>query len=79
MRHRGRGSSCQPYSVALDSKNMGARHWKRAITAAALDSGRQHDLRHSFAAWQAQAGASLDELADLGHSSTRTNRHYRST
>jgi integrase len=41
------------------------------VTAAALAGVRFHDLRHTFASWAMQRGATLPELQGLlGHSST---------
>jgi integrase len=47
------------------------------VEAAQLDDFRFHDLRHTFASWAIQRGASLPELQDLlGHSSHAMVRRY---
>ena len=47
------------------------------MEAAQLDDFRFHDLRHTFASWAIQRGASLPELQDLlGHSSHAMVRRY---
>jgi integrase len=83
--HDGHGAKCRsglvvpsPKGLALDAKNMRRRHWAKAIELAGVADGRQHDLRHTFASWQAQDGTTIDVLAELlGHASTRTTRRYR--
>lgn len=51
--------------------------WEGAVEAAQLDDFRIHDLRHTFASWGIQRGASLPELQDLlGHSSHAMVRRY---
>ena len=48
-------------------------HWK----AAGLKDFRFHDLRHTFASWAVQRGATLPELKDLlGHSSLAMMMRY---
>jgi integrase len=85
LEHEGHGARCRsglvvpsPQGLALDAKNMRRRHWAKAIRIAGVADGRQHDLRHTFASWQAQDGTTIDVLADLlGHASTRTTKRYR--
>jgi integrase len=44
--------------------------WETAVRKAKLTGVRFHDLRHTFASWAVQRGASLPEVKDLlGHSS----------
>ena len=40
--------------------------WKDALKRAGLKSFRWHDLRHIWASWHVQRGASLQELQQLG-------------
>jgi len=57
---------------------MRNRHWLPALKALGLDHGRQHDLRHTFCTWLADAGVSMDDIALLvGHSSTWVTQRYR--
>jgi hypothetical protein len=45
-------------------------YWEDAVSAAKTDNFRFHDLRHTFASWAVQRGATLQEVKDLlGHSS----------
>lgn len=51
--------------------------WEAAVEAAALEDFRFHDLRHTFASWAMQRGATLPELKDLlGHSSLAMVMRY---
>jgi integrase len=44
--------------------------WERAVTVSKVPDFRFHDLRHTFASWSVQRGASLHEVKDLlGHHS----------
>lgn len=44
--------------------------WERAVRHAKVPDFRFHDLRHTFASWAVQRGATLQEIKDLlGHSS----------
>jgi integrase len=45
---------------------LGARAFRKARTRAGLDGLRWHDLRHTFASWVAQSGASDRVLQALG-------------
>lgn len=52
-------------------------HWEASVTAAGLEDFRFHDLRHTFASWAIQRGATLPELKDLlGHSSLAMVMRY---
>ncbi len=56
---------------------MIAKVIKSAIGAAKVDDFRFHDLRHTFASWAVQRGASPHELKDLlGHSSLAMVMRY---
>jgi len=51
--------------------------WKRAVKAAPLGDFHFHDLRHTFASWSIQRGATLPELKDLlGHSNLAMVMRY---
>jgi integrase len=52
-------------------------YWEDAVTAAKIDNFRFHDLRHTFASWAVQRGATLQEVKDLlGHSSLAMVMRY---
>ncbi|HXJ81989.1 MAG TPA: site-specific integrase [Candidatus Methylomirabilis sp.] len=52
-------------------------YWEKAVTAAKIDDFRFHDLRHTFASWAVQRGATLQEVKDLlGHSSLAMVMRY---
>jgi len=40
--------------------------WRKALVRARLNNFRWHDLRHTWASWHLQNGASLQELQQLG-------------
>lgn len=42
------------------------RTWLRAVAAAGLGDFRWHDLRHTWASWQAQAGTEVQVLRSMG-------------
>jgi integrase len=51
--------------------------WERAVERAKLADFHFHDLRHSFASWAIQRGATLQEVKDLlGHSSLAMTLRY---
>ena len=51
--------------------------WQGALTAAGIEDFRFHDLRHSAAAYLAQSGASLPEIAEfLGNRTLHGARRY---
>jgi integrase len=52
-------------------------YWEAAVQAAKLVNFHFHDLRHTFASWAIQRGATLPELKDLlGHSSLAMVMRY---
>ena len=51
--------------------------WERAVERARLVDSHFHDLRHTFASWAVQRGASLHEVKDLlGHHSLAMTLRY---
>ena len=54
------------------------KSWEAAVEAAKLDAPlRFHDLRHTFASWTIQEGASLPELQKLlGHAALAMTLRY---
>jgi integrase len=51
--------------------------WERAVDRARLVDFHFHDLRHTFASWAVQRGASLQEVKDLlGHRSLAMTLRY---
>ena len=51
--------------------------WETAVDRAKLADFRFHDLRHTFASWAVQQGATLQEVKDLlGHSSLAMTLRY---
>jgi integrase len=51
--------------------------WDLAVGRAKLDNFRFHDLRHTFASWAVQGGATLQEVKDLlGHKSLAMTLRY---
>lgn len=52
-------------------------HWELALTTATVKDFHFHDLRHTFASYSAQHGASLLEIADaLGHRTMKMVQRY---
>jgi integrase len=52
-------------------------YWEEAVRAVGLVNFHFHDLRHTFASWAVQRGATLPELKDLlGHSSLAMVMRY---
>jgi integrase len=45
---------------------VATRAWREAVKAAGFEGLRFHDLRHTWASWQAQAGTPLYALRELG-------------
>jgi integrase len=53
------------------------KHWEAALEAAKLADFHFHDLRHTFASWAVQKGATLPEVKDLlGHSTLAMVMRY---
>ena len=51
--------------------------WERAVNVSKVADFRFHDLRHTFASWSVQRGASLHEVKDLlGHHSVAMVLRY---
>jgi integrase len=51
--------------------------WERAVDRVKLVDFHFHDLRHTFASWAVQRGASLQEVKDLlGHHSLAMTLRY---
>ncbi|MEO5663513.1 MAG: site-specific integrase [Nocardioides sp.] len=62
--------------VPLRNSNWSIR-WRKAVTASGVGHARIYDLRHTFASWMLQNGASLEEVGQvLGHLSTETTKIY---
>src|SRR5262249_41517065 len=52
-------------------------YWNKAVAEAKLANFRFHDLRHTFASWAVQRGATLQEVKDLlGHASLAMVMRY---
>ncbi len=68
-----------PDGLVFDTRSWYAfrKAWRRAVRAAGLVDFHFHDLRHTFASWAIQRGATLPELKDLlGHSSLAMVMRY---
>ncbi len=51
--------------------------WEAAVKRAKLDDFRFHDLRHTFASWSVQRGATVQEVKELlGHASLAMTMRY---
>jgi integrase len=74
VRRGGRGDGLVFGSSAWTSFRKG---WERAVEDAGLDNFRFHDLRHTFASWAVQRGATLPEIKDLlGHATLSMVMRY---
>ena len=59
------------------SENELRRNWETARERCGLDYVHWHDLRHTFASWLAQKGATLQTIKELmGHSTITTTMRY---
>ena len=59
------------------SWTMFRKAWEKALEAAKLEGLHFHDLRHTFASWAVQRGATLTELKDLlGHATLAMVMRY---
>jgi len=65
------------FSDASGRVSFPRRQWEAAVRVAQLEDFRFHDLRHSAAAYLAQCGASLAEIAEfLGHKNLQGVQRY---
>jgi len=65
---------CLPFNLTATNINRMFRH---ARTVAGLPHVRLHDLRHTYASWLVQSGASLTAVRDLlGHSNLAVTSKY---
>lgn len=61
----------------IGGNNWYNRVWLPAVALAEIGHCRVHDLRHTFASWQIQAGTSLEEIGRLlGHLSPKDTQRY---
>jgi integrase len=61
----------------LDYANWRKRYWLPAVEMTNIGPVRIHDLRHTYASWLVQQGASLQEIGRLlGHKSPQTTAIY---
>lgn len=66
-----------PGGMPVDGHNWSERVWAPAVDAAGIGRCRVHDLRHTFASWQLQAGLPLADVGKLlGHVSPVTTQRY---
>lgn len=64
-----------PDTIIALSKGLGVS--QRACGLARVAPARIHDLRHTYASWQLQAGQSIAEVGQvLGHVSATTTQRY---
>jgi integrase len=72
-----RGGAGEGLVFGSSSWTMFRKAWEKALVVAKLDGLHWHDLRHTFASWAVQRGATLPELKDLlGHSSLAMVMRY---
>lgn len=79
-----KGSVCRsplvltsPTGLPLSYSTMAHQHWQPALKLAGLPHARNHDLRHTYAAWLRQKGVDLERVQKLlGHGSVTTTQIY---
>lgn len=79
-----KGSACRSPLVLttvsglpLSYSTMAHQHWQPALKLAGIEHARNHDLRHSYAAWLRQGGLDLEQVQKLlGHGSVVTTQIY---
>lgn len=78
-RKKGRSSKrlhCDEEGKSLHQRRV-QRAFNKAVKEAGIENFRFHDLRHCYASWNRQAGASLDDIAELlGQKDTRMAQRY---
>ncbi|MCB1745417.1 MAG: site-specific integrase [Gammaproteobacteria bacterium] len=58
--------------------NNVTKAWQGLLAASEVEAFRWHDLRHTFATWLGQSGASLEVIKEaLGHSTIAMTQKYR--
>jgi len=72
-----RGAQASGLVFGSSSWSAFRAYWEAAVEAAGLVDFHFHDLRHTFASWAMQRGATLPELKELlGHSSLAMVQRY---
>ena len=74
-----RATSRHPEGLVFGTRSWYAfrSYWQEAVKAARIEDFRFHDLRHTFASWAVQRGATLLEVKDLlGHHSLAMVMRY---
>jgi integrase len=66
-----------PTGLPLSYSTMAEQHWQPALKLAGIGHARNHDLRHTYAAWLRQNGVDLEGVQKLlGHGSIITTQIY---